>query len=82
MIDKETAERIIKVLTSDSEDSDLVNAFKKEFKDDNSWYIYYLASTWDNDLQGWCEMIVSGQSEDDFFGSDFELIDKPIKIKT
>jgi hypothetical protein len=80
MINKETAERIIKVLTSDCEDSDLFDVFKKEFDDDNSWYIYYLASTWYNDLQGWCEMIVAGQSEKDFFIETDNEMNEPISI--
>jgi len=79
---KVLAQKILNVLNSDCEDSELSDAFEKEFKNDPMWYIYYLAaSAWSNDLESWCKMIVSGKSEEEFFGSNFELIDKLIKIE-
>jgi len=78
---KVIAQKILNVLNSDCEDSELSDAFEKEFENDPMWYIYYLASTWSNDLESWCKMIVSGKSEEEFFGSNFELIDKLIKIE-
>lgn len=72
MTNIELAKKILKVLNLQTENLvDLYDEFRKEFSNDFIWYPLYLASTWDNDLQSWCEHIIEGKSEKEFFG-DFE----------
>lgn len=65
----ELATKILKVLNSEIENRfDYADLLRKEFNNDFIWYPLYLAFTWENDLQGWCEAIVEGKSEKEFFG--------------
>lgn len=66
IITKEIAQKVLNVLNKSEEDFDYCDEFKKEFDDDSIWYILYLASTWYNDLQDWCEAIIN-DSLDEFF---------------
>lgn len=69
MTNLEIANKILKVLKLEIDREDeLSEAFKQEFDNDFIWYPLYLASTWNNDLQGWCEAVIEGKSEKEFFG--------------
>ena len=80
MTNLEIANKILKVLKSEIENnSDYADLFQKEFDNDFIWYPLYLASTWDNDLQGWCEAVIEGLSEKEFFGDIEEC--KPSELE-